>query len=88
MVQVMECCLFGHKSLLEPRRTYCQLDPQKQTSVDFELKCMISILENAFQHVIGKMLHLFCLNLIMLTNKQLEMHECVLSTVDTDALVL
>ena len=36
LVQVMTCCLFGARSLLEPMLTYCQLDSCEQISVKFE----------------------------------------------------
>ena len=35
LVQVMACPLFGAKPLPEPMLIYCQLDPEKQTSVKF-----------------------------------------------------
>ena len=36
LVQVMACHLFGVKPLHKPMLTYCQLNPQEQTSVKFE----------------------------------------------------
>ena len=38
LVQVMACRLFGAKSLPELMLTYCQLDPEEQTSVKFKSK--------------------------------------------------
>ena len=38
LVQIMACRLFGAKPVPEPMPTYCQLDPQEQTSVKFESK--------------------------------------------------
>ena len=36
---VMACCLSSAKSLPEPVLSFCQLDPQEQTSVTFNSKC-------------------------------------------------
>ena len=36
LVQVMACRLFGTKPLPKPMLTYCQLDPQEQTSFKFQ----------------------------------------------------
>ena len=36
LVQVMACRLLGAKPLPELMLTYCQLDPQEQSSVKFE----------------------------------------------------
>ena len=43
LVQVMDCRLFGTKPLPELVLTYCQLDPEKQTSVKFNRNYNISI---------------------------------------------
>ena len=55
LVQVMACHLFGTKPLPEPILTYCQLDPEEQTSVKIESKYKISTEENAFENVVCKM---------------------------------
>ena len=38
LVQIMACHLTGGKPLSEPMLTYCQWDPEEQTSVKFECK--------------------------------------------------
>ena len=38
LFQIMACRLFGTKLLPKPMQTYCQLDPQEQTSVKLEPK--------------------------------------------------
>ena len=51
----MACRLLGAKPLTEPVLTYCQLDPQEQTSVKFESHYKTSIHENAFENVVCEM---------------------------------
>ena len=38
LVQIMACRMFGTKPLLETTLTYCQLDPQEQSSGKYEAK--------------------------------------------------
>ena len=52
LVQAMTCRLFGTRALPEPMLTYCKLDPQEQTPVEFESKNKIFIHENAFEDVV------------------------------------
>ena len=52
----MACRLVGAKPLPDPMLTFCQLDPQEQTTVKFESKCKKkSIDENAFENVVCEM---------------------------------
>ena len=51
----MACPLFDAKPLSEPMLVYYQLDPWKQTSVQFELK-FEDFRENEFENVVKKML--------------------------------
>ena len=39
LVQIMACCLCSAKPYPVPKLTYCQLDPQEQTIVNFKLDC-------------------------------------------------
>ena len=53
LVQVMACRLLGAKPLPEPVVTYCQLDPQEQTSVNFfNRNPNIFIDENTFENAV------------------------------------
>ena len=54
LVQVMACRLFGAKPLPEPMLTFCQLDPQEQTSVKFE-STKFPTGEIAFEKVVYEM---------------------------------
>ena len=56
LIQVMLCDLFGAKSLIKPKVTCCQLDPQEQRLVNLETKGqLVSFKINAFQNVVCKM---------------------------------
>ena len=48
----MACRLSGAKPLPEPMLTYCQLDPQEQTSVKFESKYKTFIQENPVENIV------------------------------------
>ena len=44
--------LFSAKPLHEPMLTYCQLEPEEQTSMKFELKYKLFIHENTFENAV------------------------------------
>ena len=52
MVHIMVCHLFGAKPLSKPILSYCQLRPQKQTSVKFNQNIKLAIHENASENVV------------------------------------
>ena len=60
LIQVMACRLFGTKPLPEPMLTYCHLDPQEHTPVDFRTTYKkIFIQENAYEKVVCEMAAIF-----------------------------
>ena len=46
----------GAKPLSETMLEYCYLDPQEQSSVNFNMNWNIFIQENTFENVVGKMM--------------------------------
>ena len=52
VVQVMACCLFSAKPLPKPMGTYCQLDPEEQSS---KQNTKLFIEEIAFENVVCEM---------------------------------
>ena len=48
----MACCLFSVKPLSAPMLIYCQLDPEEQISVTFNLKFKVFIQENSLEDAV------------------------------------